>query len=365
MQTSTKAKIYLQISLFSMIGIFVFCAFMVQTYMNELLLSKDDTGAMAVASVFSVASNDLDSFIDVSLIESANQEKVLKVQKKMLSTLSGGFLVLLIILFFSSYFVLRRFKILEKEIEKTENELKFFSKQIAHDLVSPLTAFQAIAQSSKNLSKDEFSLIHSACQRLQSIVYDIKNSSAFSPALANPKIFNQFSFYQSIFSNKNANYHSLCLAVESLVEEKLLNLEPNKKIRINTHFESAAENMQISFDLSKLLRILSNVIQNSMEAIDHSGNIHIHIAMTNHNVLIQVQDNGRGIPSQLLQSIFKEKLSSAKKGGMGIGLYDAKQSIEAWGGKISISSILEQNTIVRMELPNMSQNSKWQKNLGA
>ena len=54
--------------------------------------------------------------------------------------------------------------------------------------------------------------------------------------------------------------------------------------------------------------------------------------------IIQVKDNGPGIPKQLMDKLFEPFISSGKTGGTGLGLAIAKQFVEAHKGKIEVES---------------------------
>ena len=66
-------------------------------------------------------------------------------------------------------------------------------------------------------------------------------------------------------------------------------------------------------------------------------------------VLIEVRDDGRGIPADLLPRVFEPRFSTTTSGS-GLGLAIAKRLVEGWGGKIAISSAVGSGTIVTLDL---------------
>ena len=66
--------------------------------------------------------------------------------------------------------------------------------------------------------------------------------------------------------------------------------------------------------------------------------------------MVTVADTGCGIPSTMLESLFQPSQSS-RPGGLGVGLYQCKQIVEAHRGTIEIRSQQGQGTQVKIELP--------------
>jgi hypothetical protein len=97
-------------------------------------------------------------------------------------------------------------------------------------------------------------------------------------------------------------------------------------------------------------QVLLNVVLNAKQAIGEKGNISIAIEQSNGSVVVTVDDTGSGIPSNLLGSLFRPSQSS-RPGGLGIGLYQCKQIVEAHRGTIQLRSEEGKGTQVRIELP--------------
>ena len=97
-------------------------------------------------------------------------------------------------------------------------------------------------------------------------------------------------------------------------------------------------------------QVLLNVVLNAKQAIDEKGDISIAIEQSNGSVVVTVDDTGSGIPSSMLESLFRPSQSS-RPGGLGVGLYQCKQIVEAHRGTIQIRSQAGKGTQVRIELP--------------
>ena len=91
-------------------------------------------------------------------------------------------------------------------------------------------------------------------------------------------------------------------------------------------------------DFTKLEVVFTNLIMNSIQAMNNSGQITISLTETNNDVAIQISDTGHGIPQNVLPKIF-EPLFTTKQIGTGLGLASCKQIIEQHHGKIKVASV--------------------------
>ena len=111
-------------------------------------------------------------------------------------------------------------------------------------------------------------------------------------------------------------------------------------------------------------QVLLNVILNAKQAIGQNGDISIVIEQSNGFVVVTVDDTGDGIHSSRLESLFRPSQSS-RPGGLGIGLYQCKQIVEAYQGTIQIRSQVGKGTQVRIELPLSRPSESREKDLAA
>ena len=86
---------------------------------------------------------------------------------------------------------------------------------------------------------------------------------------------------------------------------------------------------------------ITNILNNSIEAIPESGNIQIEMSKKGEAVKICIIDEGTGISENALPYV-GEKGFSAKKIGNGLGIYSLKKDIQFWGGSFSIGNRQEQ-----------------------
>jgi signal transduction histidine kinase len=122
-------------------------------------------------------------------------------------------------------------------------------------------------------------------------------------------------------------------------------------VRIRYDISSNLFSLKSKIIASDLKNIISNLINNSAEAMDQNGFISVSLEKEDENLLLEIRDNGKGIPKEILPQLMQEGASFGKKDGNGLGLYHAKKSIESWGGQIQIRSTVGVGTTVSIKLP--------------
>jgi signal transduction histidine kinase len=105
-----------------------------------------------------------------------------------------------------------------------------------------------------------------------------------------------------------------------------------------------------------LKQVLTNVVRNAREAIgmrEQPGVIRIEVARAGASVIIQVRDDGPGIPADMLNRIFDPFVSTKHAvHGVGLGLYVAEGLVRAAGGRITAANnVGAPGACVRIELP--------------
>jgi hypothetical protein len=98
-------------------------------------------------------------------------------------------------------------------------------------------------------------------------------------------------------------------------------------------------------------RVLSNLINNAVEAIESCGLVHITVSSLEPDfVELTICDTGKGIPTHVLPRLMQRGATHGKVGGSGLGLDHARECLESWGGRLSIASKPGQGTTVTLQL---------------
>jgi signal transduction histidine kinase len=115
----------------------------------------------------------------------------------------------------------------------------------------------------------------------------------------------------------------------------------------------AGEVPQISADGDRLLRVLSNLIDNAIRFTPERGEVAVHVESTRSDVQFAVADTGCGIPLEDLPFIFDSFWRRRERTveGAGLGLAIAKAIVEAHGGSIGVDSVVGEGSTFHFSIP--------------
>ncbi len=105
-------------------------------------------------------------------------------------------------------------------------------------------------------------------------------------------------------------------------------------------------------DPNQLKQVILNIINNAMDAIsDNGGKISIKTGVKDTNAIIEISDNGKGIPDEVLSRMFEPFFTTKKDKGTGLGLPITRKIIESHNGHLHIESSEGIGTRVTISLP--------------
>ncbi|PJF36514.1 MAG: hypothetical protein CUN49_05070 [Candidatus Thermofonsia Clade 1 bacterium] len=127
-------------------------------------------------------------------------------------------------------------------------------------------------------------------------------------------------------------------------------------------FKPAQALPQIAVNADLFSRAIHNLLDNAMQYTPSGGTVCLRTAQDDQGILIEIEDNGVGIPAEDLPHIFKrfyrvDKARASQSGGSGLGLAIVKQVIEAHGGTVSAQSQVGSGALFRLRLPLRAQAS--------
>jgi signal transduction histidine kinase len=92
-----------------------------------------------------------------------------------------------------------------------------------------------------------------------------------------------------------------------------------------------------ALDVDKLRRAVVNIAQNARDAMGGQGTLHVRAWVEADRLLLELRDEGPGVPSEIRERLFEPFVTRGKKGGTGLGLAVARRFIEDHGGSISLA----------------------------
>jgi two-component system nitrogen regulation sensor histidine kinase NtrY len=215
------------------------------------------------------------------------------------------------------------------------------ARRIAHEIKNPLTPVQLSAQRLRRRYLDRFNdedPVFDECTRMIiSQVDDLKN------------LVNEFSSFARMPAANPAPENLNNLIRETLV----LYQQGHRDIQFN--FQPAVDLPLIELDREQIKRVLLNLLDNAVHAVEQQPQGGIIELLTEHNrslhmATLRVRDNGCGIPEQDKPRLF-EPYFSTKKSGTGLGLAIVATIISDHNGYIRVKDNPPRGTEIVIELP--------------
>ena len=142
-------------------------------------------------------------------------------------------------------------------------------------------------------------------------------------------------------------------SLSTIIESSILNTNVPNYVKIHAPKNSST----IICDAYKLEIVFSNLLNNSVQAMDGEGEIEIKISDNKSEAKIDMIDSGPGIPEDVLPKIF-EPLFTTKQVGTGLGLASCKSIIEKHRGSISVRNNPTTFSIILPKIASNERNSK-------
>jgi two-component system NtrC family sensor kinase len=124
--------------------------------------------------------------------------------------------------------------------------------------------------------------------------------------------------------------------------------------RLEVRLELAEPMPAVFCDASQIQQVVLNLLLNAAEAIRGSGLVVVRTRLVyqENQVILEVQDNGTGIPPEILKQIFDPFFTTKEEGkGVGLGLAVVYGIIDSHDGEIEVDSQAGQGTTFRVTLP--------------
>jgi hypothetical protein len=121
-----------------------------------------------------------------------------------------------------------------------------------------------------------------------------------------------------------------------------------RSIEITLHKDASLP--QVAHDSDQIHQLLLNLLLNALQAIEENGKIRVSVKSLGKSVVVEVTDNGRGIPPEHLPNIFRP-FYTTKGEGTGLGLSLARRIVEDHHGRIDVTSAVGKGTTFAVVLP--------------
>lgn len=213
-------------------------------------------------------------------------------------------------------------RIIETEKVKAQQSIV---RQFAHDIKSPLVALETVLDIGDDTSCSKM-LLNDAISRIKLISNDLLE---WDRSFVRVDDVDVRQIFQSVINEKIASNKEKFFDVDLSVDKNISSVVIN------------------SIDL---YRVISNLLNNSIEAAGSRLRIMVDVSFTDGKMVIAIADNGPGIPPEKIPFILAGDYSS-KSAGNGLGVSGAKAWVEKLKGDFIFNSILGKGTTILLKIP--------------
>ncbi|MBB3128218.1 signal transduction histidine kinase [Paenibacillus rhizosphaerae] len=225
-------------------------------------------------------------------------------------------------------------------LETTDRNKQRFIHYLTHELKTPLTSIIGYADLLRTATFNEevfyksLHYIYSEGKRLESLAFKLMDLILF----------------------ENNEPRMTVWEMETVLEESVQTMRPQlEKAQVGLSMTVEAIRLPMEKDLIQIL--CTNLIDNSIKASNAGDRIRIRGYKTNdHQYVIEVQDEGIGIPEQDIPNVFEpffkvDQARSQTNRGAGLGLAICAEIVRLHKGELDIQNRLNEGTVVRIILP--------------
>lgn len=227
------------------------------------------------------------------------------------------------------------------KLEKMKQE---FFDMVSHDMRSPLSS---IALAVDMLQDSE--LPEEALDQLKRVGNNSRHLI---------RLINDLLDIEKVEAGKIKLIYSVFSIAETAAEAIDVVQAQASKRKISLELQAPLSEFNVCADQDRILRVLINLLSNAIKFSPKAGRIIINIVDKADHFEVSVQDEGRGIPADMLDSIFERftqvsASDATKKGGTGLGLAICKGFVEAHSGIIKVESEAGKGSRFYFQIPHL------------
>jgi two-component system sensor histidine kinase KdpD len=226
------------------------------------------------------------------------------------------------------------------QLQESERLHQTILDSISHEIRTPLTAIigtasalqEQMISSNPEIRKELTADLMAASERLNLVIENLLDSSRLSSGML--KLKQEWCDIKDLVS----------ISIE----------KTGKALEAHKLSVGMAENLPLIFiDFHLMEQVLSNLIRNAAVNSPPETEIIVKVKTFENNIVISVDDSGPGIPENAIKSLFERfyRVPGAPSGGLGLGLWLAKNIVELHGGRISVHNKPAGGTVFSTFIP--------------
>ncbi|WP_438946369.1 tetratricopeptide repeat-containing sensor histidine kinase [Sediminibacterium sp.] len=225
-------------------------------------------------------------------------------------------------------------------LQKTLGEKDSILKLVAHDLRTPVASIPTMveiimSEDNEEQKKEYLEMIKSACNSSLTLIAEIMATADISSSNIEkePTLLNEF-------------INDCAAILDIKVKEK------NQQLTVR-YLEN---DISVPMNPEKMKRVVFNLVTNSVKFSKRDTSINLALSVKENHAIIEITDQGIGIPEKIIPEIFDISKSGKRKGtegekSYGLGLNICKKIVEAHSGKISVISEEGKGSTFTVALP--------------
>lgn len=243
-----------------------------------------------------------------------------------------------------------RFKNEQLEFENKANKLVLeeqdkFEKsvsQMIHDINTPLAILNILLGHCQEIPEDLRLLVRNSISNIDGITRNLLDRYTKNPKINTGRLAEEEARTPMLISN----------AILNIVHEKQYQYQ-HRKISFKYQFQAGAYFSFISVQPVAFKRMMSNLINNAVDAIEHAmGEVGISLELTEKKIRINIRDNGKGMTNEVIDKIKNQiSVTHGKANGHGIGLTQVADTLENNDGQLNIDSEIGIGTCMTLTFP--------------
>lgn len=223
-----------------------------------------------------------------------------------------------------------------EELKNVNSEKQIFIDNFSHEIKTPLTSiigYSSLLRTTKYNEKtfsECLDMVYKEGRRLENLSFNLMK-------LVNLR--------NDDFDMKKENLKNILNYVVEITEPKI----KAKNINLHVKFKDA----YVIVEKQLIIMLITNFLDNAIKACEENGNIYLRITTNEDNIILEIKDDGIGIPKEHLHKVKEpfymvDKSRSRKDNGAGLGLSICHKIMEVHKAKFDIQSKVNEGTTIKV-----------------
>jgi two-component system, OmpR family, phosphate regulon sensor histidine kinase PhoR len=228
----------------------------------------------------------------------------------------------------------------EREIDRMKTD---FVSSVSHELRTPLTSIMGFSNTilrkedmPEEMKKEFIEIIHNESNRLARLIEDVLSISKIEAG-------------KITFEMKPLNLDEVIQDAVTIYKTQA------EDKQIDLSYEGEEKLSKIMGDRDAMSQVIVNLVSNALKFTPSKGKIDVRLKHRNDLIILDVEDNGLGIPKMEQERIFQKFYRIHRPGtqiqGTGLGLSIVMEIVEKHNGKIELFSEENKGSLFRISIP--------------